>query len=448
MDLKTFKNGVHPSYHKELTATHEIEQAPMPKKVIVPLQQHIGAPCKVLVAKGDIVEEGQRIGEASSFVSAHVHAPVSGKIKDVDIYPFPGGGNALSVVITADGETKDWINGNTDIPIEDLDNANPEKLREIIRESGIVGMGGAAFPTVVKLSVPTEKKIHTVVLNGCECEPFLTTDHRLMVERPEEVLWGLKVIMKTVGATEAIIGIEDNKIDAIDILREKAKEILPNLVVVPLETKYPQGAEKMLIKATMNKVVPIGKLPLDIGVVVNNIATSLAIYEAVQYGKPLIERVLTVSGNGVKEPKNINARIGTSFKDLIDFCGGIEENDKEKEVLHGGPMMGLAQTNLAVPIVKGTSGITILNEAVVKPSEYNACIKCAACVEVCPMSLMPYRIGDLGRLAMNSEFTSWHGMTCIECGCCSFVCPSKRPLVEWIRVGKHLIREEVKNKDN
>jgi electron transport complex protein RnfC len=291
-----------------------------------------------------------------------------------------------------------------------LESLEPFEIREIVREAGIVGMGGAAFPTVVKLSPPGERKVDSVILNGCECEPYLSSDHRLMVEEPEKVIWGLRAIMKAVGAAKGYIGIEDNKPDAVEAFTKAALKIAPGIKVVALETKYPQGAEKMLIKAILGRKVPVGKLPFNVGVVVHNIATAFAIYEAVKYKKPLIERAITVSGNGVAEPKNLKARIGTTFEEILTQCGGIT-GEGEKEVLNGGPMMGVAQSTLDVPIVKG------------------------------PMGLMPYRLGDLGRLARTAEFKLWEGMSCMECGCCSFVCPSKRPLVEWIRVGKIKLRE-------
>lgn len=437
MNIKTFEKGVHPNYYKDLTSGKAIDEAPLPKTVTIPLQQHIGDECRPLVKKGDVVEEGQKIGEAHAFVSAPVHATISGKVKEVALQPYPAGGRILSVVIEGDGLKKEWGENGVGLELEGLE---PAKIREIVRDAGIVGMGGAAFPTVVKLSPPGKRKVDAVILNGCECEPYLSSDHRLMVEEPERVLWGLKAVMKAVGAASGYIGIEDNKPDALLALAKAASRIEPGVRVVPLETKYPQGAEKMLIKAVLGRKVPVGKLPFDVGVVVQNIATAFAIYEAVKYKKPLIERAITVSGNGVGEPKNLRVRIGTSFEEILLQCGGIT-GEGEKEVLNGGPMMGIAQSNLGVPVVKGTSGITVLVGRVIKPPEYRPCIKCASCVEACPMGLMPYRLGDLGRMARTAEFKVWSGMSCMECGCCSFVCPSKRPLVEWIRVGKLRLRE-------
>ena len=442
MSLKTFKRGVHPSYHKELTAHKRTEGAPLPKKVISPLQQHIGAPCKPLVKKKDTVEEGQLIGEAVSFVAAPVHASISGKVKDVGDYPHPGGGKALSVVIDGDGAVKEWPKGDMGLTLDDY---TPHDIREAIKDAGIVGMGGAGFPTHVKLSPPKDKKIDTVILNGCECEPFLTSDHRIMLESTEKILWGMKAIMKVVGASRGYIGIEDNKMDAIEAMREACKGILPGLEVVPLETKYPQGAEKMLIKATVNRHVPAGKLPLDVGVIVNNTGTAAAIYDALKIKKPLIERIVTLSGTGLVDPKNLLVRIGTSYKELIEFCGGMTDGG-EKAVINGGPMMGKAQTDLDVPVIKGTSGITVLASDEVKVGNHQPCIRCASCVEACPVDLMPYRIGDLGRREKVDVFKSWGGLTCIECGCCSFVCPTNRPLAQWIRVVKVNVSDADKQK--
>lgn len=439
MNLRTFEHGIHPSYSKELTQNKKIEKAILPKKVVIPLQQHIGAPCKPLIKKGDAVAEGQKIGEATTFVTAPVHSSISGKVKEIERLPYPGGGKVLSVIIEGDGAIKEWSN-STDIGLS-LGMYTPEALRTIIKEAGIVGMGGAAFPTHVKISPPKDKKIDAFILNGCECEPYLTSDHRLMVEESEKIVWGMKTLMKAVGVENGYIGIEDNKPDAIEAVDRITKD--SNIKVVVLETKYPQGAEKMLIKAILNRKVPVGKLPMDVGVVVNNVGTAYAVYEAIKYNKPLIERIVTVSGNGVKEPKNLRVRVGTSFEDVLNQCGGITK-DNERAVLHGGPMMGISQTTLEVPVVKGTSGITVLSGEVIKPAKYEPCIRCGGCVEVCPVNLMPYKLGDFGRLYRLDEFKAWGGLTCIECGCCSYTCPSKRPLLQWIRVGKVKVREREK----
>lgn len=435
MRHKTFDRGIHPSYHKELTASKRVENAELPKTVTIPMHQHAGAPCQPIVKKGDTVLEGQKIGDVQAFVSAPIHSSISGKVKDIDLAQHPNGSRVLSVIIEGDGAAKEW--GGATVDISEL---TPEMMRDTIRDSGIVGMGGAAFPTSVKLSPPKGKTIDTVLLNGCECEPFLTADHRIMLEEPDKVVWGLKALMKAIGAPNGLIGIEENKPDAVEAMK-KAASGDPSIKIIVTETKYPQGAEKMLIKAALGRKIPPGKLPLDVGVVVNNVGTAAAIFEAINYKKPLIERVVTISGNGVKEPRNLRVRIGTSFEEVINQCGGLA-GDGEMEVLNGGPMMGVAQTTLAVPVLKGTSGITVLTAESIKPLKYDPCIRCSSCVEVCPMGLMPYRLGDYGRTARTAEFKEWDALSCIECGCCSYVCPSKRPLLQWIRVGKLRLRVE------
>lgn len=436
MGHKTFAKGIHPEYHKELAASKKIERAALPKTVIIPLVQHAGAPCAPLVKKGDVVIEGQKIGDVSAFISAPVHASISGKVKDIELAEHPAGGRAAAIIIEGDGNVKEW---GAAMPLVDLSTLTPDAIREAIREAGIVGMGGAGFPTSVKLAPPKGRVIDTVLLNGCECEPYLTADHRIMVEQAEKVVWGLKCIMRAIGAGAGLIGIEENKPDAIEAIK-KAVASSMNIKTVILEAKYPQGAEKMLIKAALNRKVPLGKLPLDAGVVVNNVGTAVAVYEAINLGKPLIERVVTISGEAVGAPKNLMVRIGTTFEEVLAQCGSIK--GKDVRVLNGGPMMGIAQSTLNVPVIKGTSGITALPAKDAKPLQYSPCIKCAACVEACPMSLMPYRLGDYGKAMRQDEFNAWAGMSCIECGCCSYVCPAKRPLLQWIRIAKLRVRQQ------
>lgn len=437
MGNKTFERGIHPSYYKEFTAAKKIVDAALPKTVSIPLQQHAGAICEPLVKKGDAVEEGQKIGDAKAFICAPVHASISGRVRDIEPIQHPSGGKALSIIIEGDGSVKKWGAGRE----TEVESLTPVSIRESVREAGIVGMGGAAFPTYVKLAAPGGKTTETVLLNGCECEPYLTADQRLMLEEPEKVIDGLFILMKAAGARNGIIGIEENKPESIEAVK-KALGGRPAVKITVLKTKYPQGAEKMLIKAALGRKVPPGKLPLDLGVLVNNVGTAFAVYEAVNYGKPLIERVITVSGNGVREPANMRVRIGTGFDEVLNQCGGITGGGWI-EVLSGGPMMGVSQSDLNAPVVKGTSGITVIAAERLKTS-YEACIKCARCVEACPMGLMPFRLGDYGRVRMTAEFRDWGGASCIECGCCSYVCPSKRPLLQWIRVGKAVARKETK----
>ena len=390
MDLKTFQRGIHPAYHKELSNNKSVERAAIPKTVVIPLRQHIGAPCEPLVKRNDIVEEGQKIGDVKSFVTAPVHASVAGKVKSIDMLPFPGGGKVQAIVIeTAEEyEPKDWEAGG---PVVDVDALSPEAIRASVRSAGIIGMGGAAFPTSVKISPPKGAVVDTLLINGCECEPYLSSDHRQMVESAGKLVLGIKVLMRAVGAKTPVIGIEDNKLDAIKAVKKASSKLLPVLQIVELETKYPQGAEKMLIKAALNRTVPIGKLPFQVGVVVNNVGTAVSIYEALAFKKPLIERIVTISGNGITNPKNLMVRIGTSFEELLLECGGLKTDNKEMIVINGGPMMGITQSRLDVPAIKGTSGITCLTADTVKPADYFNCIRCASCVDACPMALMPLK---------------------------------------------------------
>ncbi len=436
MALNTFDHGIHPEYFKDFTAKKAVEKAPIPKRVIIPLQQHIGAPCQPLVKKKDEVIEGQKIGDVKAFISAPVHASISGKVKDIGKYPYPGGGKVVSVVIEGDG-TSPGFSQDEEVFL-DLESLTPEDIRDKVREAGIVGMGGAGFPTHVKLTPPDGKKVGTLIINGCECEPYLNTDYRMMLEDTKKLLWGILAIMKVVGAEKTYVGVEVNKLDAIDKIRTET-ESYSNIEVVPLDVKYPQGAEKMLIKAILNKKVPLGRLPLDVDVLVSNVGTAIAIYDALRYNRPLIERVVTVAGAAIKEPKNLLVRVGTSLKEAIDVCGGMV--DGQHKVIMGGPLMGVAQGDLSAPIVKGTSGIVALMEDDIQPGEYKPCIRCAACVDVCPVYLMPLKIADFGNFHRLEQFKGFGGMACIECGCCSFVCPSKRPLVQWIRIGKARLRE-------
>jgi len=422
--------GVHPPGAKELTEGKKIEDAPLPRRAVVPLQQHIGAPCEPLVKAKDTVCVGQRIGEAKGFVSAPVHAPVSGTVSAVMPMPHPGGREILSVVIESDGEDR-WCDGITET--EDVLSLGPDQLKERIREAGIVGMGGATFPTHVKLSPPEDKPIDTVILNGVECEPFLTADHRLMLESPEEILGGLEILMKVLGVERGVIGIEENKPDAIRKITGLTTHS-ERLEVIPLRVKYPQGAEKQLIQAILGREVPSGGLPMDVGVVVQNVGTAAAVFRAVRYGVPLIERITTVTGPGIQRPKNLRVRIGTPFSEVIDFCGGIR--GKAGKVISGGPMMGLAQYSLEVPVIKGTSGILVFRDSDLRLSDSNPCIRCGKCVSACPMGINPSELGIYVEAGVMDELEAHHVLDCIECGSCAFVCPSARPLVHLIRFGK------------
>lgn len=432
MGSTVFKGGIHPDYHKELTATMAVTVMKAPEKVVIPLQQHIGAPCEPLesIEVGTEVKTGQKIAQSSGFVSAPIHATVSGKITAIGPYNHPLGRPVQAITIESDGEEK-WDESIT--PPGNPENLSPEEIRQIVKEAGIVGLGGATFPAHVKLSPPPEKKIDVVVLNGAECEPYLTADHRVMLEKPEEIVFGLKMMIKALGAEKGIIGIEDNKADAIKVIEQMVAEE-ENISVASLHTKYPQGAEKMLIQVTTGRIVPSGGLPLDVGVVNHNVGTAVAISDAVREGKPLIERVLTVTGSGINRPSNLLVRIGTLVSDVIEHCGGLKE--ETLKLISGGPMMGLAQPSPDIPVIKGTSGILALTGVDIYLAESSPCIRCAKCVDQCPVQLMPTSIAQAAEHNLFKKAEKLHAMDCFECGCCAYVCPSKIPLTQWIRVAK------------
>jgi electron transport complex protein RnfC len=412
---------------KELTYDCAISKVPTPSRVVLPVKQHIGAPARVVVQKGDVVQKGQLIAESGGRISANVCASVSGTVVDVSLQPHCSGRDVLAVVIET-GEEQGW---KTDLQPMSLAEAKPDEIISIIEKAGIVGMGGAGFPTHIKLMPPREKKIDALVINGCECEPYLTADYRLMIEYPKEVIFGVRALAKALGVNQVFIGIEDNKPAALSALQEVNDG---SLRIVPLKTKYPQGAEKQLIFSILKREVPTGCLPMDVGVVVNNVGTAYAVWQAIARGWPLVERVVTVSGEGVARPGNYLVPLGMSVGDLIEACLGFV--GQPGKVILGGPMMGIAITDLSVPVIKGTSGIVVLNRKQARKEAVQPCIKCGRCVEVCPTFLLPSLIA---RFAEHDEFDSaeeYGAMNCIECGSCSFVCPAKRPLVHWIQMAK------------
>lgn len=431
--ILTFKGGTHPPHSKKATESLAIERANEPKVVVIPMQQHIGAPCEPIVQVGDEVKVGQKIGEAKGFVSSPVHSGVSGKVTAIEPRLYSGGTAVTCIVIESD--MKNTVSDDI-TPKGSLSDLSAEDIKNIIKEAGIVGMGGAAFPTHVKLTPPPDKKVDTVILNGAECEPYLTSDHRLMLEHPEEVVFGLQALMKVLGVKKGYIGIETNKPDAIEKIFEMAKGI-EGIEVVALKTKYPQGAEKQLIHACTNREVPSGGLPADAGVVVNNVGTAAAVAKAIMTGMPLIERIVTVTGQGVNNPGNLMVKIGTSFREVIEQCGGLK--GKTGKVIAGGPMMGITQFSLDVPVIKGTSGILVLTEEEARLPEPTNCIRCGKCVEACPINLMPVNLSAYSLANKHEQAEALNAMDCIECGACSFVCPAKRPLVESIRVSKREI---------
>ena len=427
--LEGYYGGVHPTERKEFTEHLALKRFPDPDVVVIPLSMHAGAPANPVVQVGDTVKVGQKIGEAAGFISSPVHSSVSGTVTAIENHGHATRGECLSVVIKSDG--KNTLDESVK-PNKDLDSLTPDEIVEIIKEAGIVGMGGAGFPTSVKLK--PAKPVDTILLNGCECEPLLTADHRVLLEYADDVIFGLKAMLKAVGAEKGVIVIEDNKPDAIELMKEKTADI-SNMEVVVAKTKYPQGAEKMLIKRVTGRKVPSGGLPADVGCVVGNISTTKGIADAIQKGMPLIERVVTVTGERLKNPGNFIVKIGTNTKDLIDYCGGIIGEDVT--VKAGGPMMGFVLSDLNVPIMKGSNGIIAVDtdHTVEQP-----CIKCGRCMDVCPMELSPLYFAKF------ADEENWQGMKeknvmdCIECRCCEYICSSKIPLVSKIKAGKNAVR--------
>ncbi|MDW7667786.1 MAG: electron transport complex subunit RsxC [Bacillota bacterium] len=436
----TFRGGIHPPHFKKQTEDSPIEEAFLPKEVVIPLHQHIGAPCESIVKVGDNVKVGQKIGDTKAFVSAPVHSSVSGIVTKIAKRNTPTGSKVTSIVIQVDG--KQEISEEVQ-PKGDLGNLKKDDILKIVKEAGLTGMGGAGFPTHVKLSPPEDKKIDILIINGAECEPYLTSDHRMMLEYPERVVLGTKAIMKALEVTNGVIGIEKNKPDAIKTMKEAVKNE-ESIKVAELQTKYPQGGEKSLIYAVTKREVPSGGLPMDVGAVVQNIGTVAALAEAITTGMPVVHRVVTITGSAVKEPKNLLVKIGTKFKDVVEQCGGY--TDDLGKVINGGPMMGIAQYTDDVPVIKGTSGILILNERDSQKPEPSNCIRCGKCVDICPSGLLPLMISKNSLLRKFDEAESYNAMDCIECGSCSFICPSKRPLVDAIRVAKQeIIAKRKKN---
>jgi len=434
MGLSMFKGGIHPPDKKEFSADKPIEETKPPERVVIPLSQHIGAPSKPAVTIKQAVKKGELIGEAAGFVSASVHSSVSGQVIAIGEFPNAMGRVVNSIVIENDGK-EEWaiLKDNPDYL-----NLSADEMKEKIRNAGIVGMGGAAFPTVVKLSPPKEKPVDTVILNGAECEPYLTGDYRLMLERPGEIIEGLKIVMKVLGVSRGFVGIEDNKPAAVKTMKQAA-EGQNNIEVCALPTKYPEGAEKMLIKALTGREVPPKALPMDVRVVVQNAGTAFAVYEAVRYGKPLIERVVTVTGEGINDPKNLRVKIGTLVSHLIEGCGGLK--DESVKVISGGPMMGFAIPSLEVPVTKGTSGIVAMTEKeIVHAGDFQPCIKCGRCIDACPMGLMPSMLSIYSEKGFYEGAKEYNLFDCFECGSCAFVCPSKRPIVQLIRLAKSMVK--------
>lgn len=431
--LLTFpKGGVHPPEAKDLTEHLAVETLPTPEEVEILLNQHFGAPCTPLVKKKDQVAEGDVIGVVEKGLGAAIHSSVTGSVKAIGVSTHPIAVKAPSVIIETDSAAspREWSPS-------DWKALSKDDLLGRIKNAGIVGIGGAGFPTHVKLSPPPDAKVDTLILNGAECEPYLTTDHRLMLEHPEKVVEGAKILLRILGIQDCRIGIESNKPDAIEAMKTACAQAPSNGVnvrVSPLKVKYPQGSEKQLIQSITGRRVPGFGLPFDVGVIVQNVGTARAIYDAVVLQKPLYEKIVTVSGRGIARPANVLVRIGTRISDIVSYLGGIRPG--LAKVVMGGPMMGFAVSTLDIPVTKTTSGILFLSEDEIDARPYGQCIRCGWCMEACPMGLLPNEIGvyvEAGRPGDTSQFGVFE---CFECGCCAYVCPAKRPLVQFIRLAK------------
>ncbi len=444
MKLKRFNiGGVHPEENK-LSSAEQITFLQHGEIVSIPLGQHLGAPATPIVKKGDAVKVGTLIAEPSGFISANIHSSVSGTVDKIDDVVDASGYKRKAIFIKVEGD--EWEAAIDQSPeLKKEISLSKEEIIEKVKDSGIVGLGGATFPTHVKLMVPAGKTAGVVVVNAVECEPYLTSDHRVMLERTHEIMIGCQIVMKATGAKKTIIGIEANKPDAIEQMKKIAKDY-PGIEVNALRVQYPQGGEKQLLNAVLNKDVPAGKLPIEVGAVVINVGTVVAVYEAIQKNKPLFERVVTVTGKDVKNPSNFLVRIGTPISSIVEAAGGVPESTGK--IINGGPMMGKALTTIDAPVTKGTSGILIMNEKEATRREELNCIRCGKCVSACPMGLEPYLLSKMARIAKYDGLEGNHIMDCIECGSCSYICPSNRPLLDFIRVGKNetgkLIRERNK----
>ena len=435
MKLLTFKGGIHPPYNKEYTNQIALKKAEAPKVVYIPLQQHIGAPAKPIVEVGDEVKKGQKIGEPQGFVSTYIHSSVSGKVIAIEQHDIPGG-KGLCVVI--ENNFKEELDESVQ-PKGDLQTLEPKNIIKFIQEAGIVGMGGATFPTHVKLSPPPDTNIDVVILNGAECEPYLTADHRLMVEHPEDVVLGIRVIMKALNVKKGYIAIEVNKPDAIEAVTNAAKDF-SEVEVVGLQVKYPQGAEKQLIYACTGREVPSGALPSAAGAVVDNVATASQIAKTIKTGMPLIERITTVTGSCIKKPANLITKVGTPVSEIIEQCGGFKEDVKVGKLIMGGPMMGMTQYTTNIVTNKGSSGILCISDKEARLPEPSNCLRCGRCTQVCPAFLQPLYISTFSLKGDFEKASQHRALDCIECGSCSFICPARRPLVESIRNAKRQIQ--------
>lgn len=433
--LLSFKHGIHPPENKDITSGIASRRFPFPKEVILPLSQHIGTPAKALVQAGDRVERGDVIAEAAGFISSAVHATAAGTVKSIELWPHPNGSMVPSIRIDVDPNSSQMRRSRIVPRWQDV---KDEDLSKEIARAGIVGLGGAAFPSHVKLCPPKDQPVELLLINGCECEPYLTSDHRVMLEMPDKVYTGIRIALKALGITRAVIGIEANKADAIEIMRKTKPDDL-DVTIQPLQVKYPQGAEKMLIKAVMGREVPSGALPSAIGAMVQNVATAANVAAVFETGHPLIERIITVTGRGIHKPGNWKIPFGTKLRDVIEHCGGFTED--AAEIVFGGPMMGLGQANLDVPILKANGGILILSRDECKRQDIMPCIRCGKCLDACPVFLNPQLMGVLAKAEHYEELeTEANLKDCMLCGSCSFVCPSNIPLSQLFAMARTQIR--------
>jgi len=440
---RTFpRGGVHPPEEKHRTRHLPIETMPAPERVLIPVLQHLGAPAQPVAWPKSHVRMGQVIAEAEGMVSARIHASVSGMVKKVDYFPTNAAPRVLCIEVINDGEDT-WVEGADRTPI-DVDHVDRETALRVLARSGVVGLGGAAFPTHVKLDPPKDTPVDTLILNGCECEPYLTADDRLMVEHASEITKGMRVLMRVLGVDRGYIGIESNKPEAIQHMRVAARA-LPGVKVVSCKTVYPQGAEKQLIRTVLRREVPPGKLPMHVGVVVHNVGTAYAAWNAVARRVPLVERVVTVTGSAISRPANLRVRVGTPVSDIVAHCGGV--SDDFAKLVVGGPMMGKATRLLGIPVAKGTGGLVFLRRSETLLREPSPCIRCAMCINVCPQGLMPCALSTATERGLFDRLD--HIADCVECGSCQFACPSGRPLVHLIRWGKaeHKRLEETRRRE-